>query len=147
MITEEIWSYSTHRLMHTPFFYSRIHKKHHEYRGSISYSAEYAHPVEFIGVNVIAAGTGAMILGPRMHIVTFLTWICYRIGDTIDQHCGYDFPWNPYSIMPFASNLYIASAQYHDFHHTNNNGNYSSGFVCLDYWLGTERMKNKKKNA
>lgn len=103
MITEEIWSYFAHRLFHTPTLY-KIHKKHHEYTASIGYSAEYAHPIEFIFVNVIAAGTGPMLLASKMHSVTLMIWISYRIGDTIDQHSGYDFPWNAYSVFPFASN-------------------------------------------
>ncbi|OMJ78023.1 hypothetical protein SteCoe_22265 [Stentor coeruleus] len=143
MITEEIWSYFAHRLFHTPMLY-KIHKKHHEYTASIGYSAEYAHPIEFIFVNFMAAGTGPIFLGSKMHIVTFMIWISYRVGDTIDQHSGYDFPWNAYSVFPFAT-----SAAYHDFHHTSNTGNYSSQFVVLDYLLGTDSMKNKtvrKKN-
>jgi sterol desaturase/sphingolipid hydroxylase (fatty acid hydroxylase superfamily) len=102
MVTEEIWSYFTHRLMHTPFFYSRIHKKHHEYKSSISYSAEYAHPVEYLLVNIMGAGSGPILLAKNMHFITFLAWIIYRVGDTLDQHSGYDFPWNPFTILPFA---------------------------------------------
>ena len=105
MVTEDIWSYSFHRLMHEPEVYKRIHKKHHEYKASISYSAEYAHPVEFVVTNILAVGTGPMLLGKNMHFITFLVWISYRIGDTVDQHGGYDFPWSPYSIFPFASIL------------------------------------------
>ncbi|OMJ70094.1 hypothetical protein SteCoe_32011 [Stentor coeruleus] len=137
MITEEIWTYTFHRLLHTPMLY-KYHKKHHEYTASIGYSAEYAHIVEFIFVNIMATGSGSMLLGNKMHSITFMLWISYRIGDTIDLHSGYDFPWIPYSVFPFAT-----TATYHDIHHTSNNGNYSSQFVILDYLLGTESIKNK----
>lgn len=104
MITEDIWSYVFHRTLHQPGFYSKIHKQHHEYQASISYSAEYAHPIEYIFINIFALGTGPILLGQNMHYSTFLTWIAYRIGDTVDQHAGYDFPWSPFSIFPFSSN-------------------------------------------
>lgn len=105
MIAEDIWSYVGHRLMHSPFLYSRVHKKHHEYKSSIGYSAEYAHPIEFFSVNIIASGFGPVILGQNIHFLTFLVWIVYRIGDTVDQHGGYDFPCSPFSILPFASKI------------------------------------------
>jgi sterol desaturase/sphingolipid hydroxylase (fatty acid hydroxylase superfamily) len=105
MITEDIWSYFAHRLMHTPYFYSRIHKKHHEYKSSISYSAEYAHPVEYMLVNIMATGSGPLLLGTNIHFITFLTWIIYRIGGTLDLHSGYEFPWVPFSILPFACKI------------------------------------------
>lgn len=143
IVFEDIWSYIGHRIMHTGSFYRKYHKKHHEYKASIGYSAEYAHPVEYIGVNILATGFGPLLLGQKMHFLTFLVWISYRIGDTIDQHGGYDFPWAPYSILPFSSKFYLADSTYHDFHHTRNNGNYSSQFVILDYLCGTVGKKKE----
>lgn len=105
VVCEDVWSYVGHRLMHTGVLYKRFHKKHHEYKASIGYSAEYAHPIEFIFVNIMAAGFGPMILGSNLHALSFMIWISYRIGDTVDQHAGYDFPWSPFSVLPFASNL------------------------------------------
>lgn len=40
--------YWTHRLLHVPWLYSRIHKKHHEYHGTIGFAAEYAHFVKIL---------------------------------------------------------------------------------------------------
>jgi sterol desaturase/sphingolipid hydroxylase (fatty acid hydroxylase superfamily) len=42
----DIGFYWSHRLFHTPFFYQRYHKKHHQYTGTIGFAAEYAHPME-----------------------------------------------------------------------------------------------------
>lgn len=39
--------YWTHRAMHeSKWLYRHIHKVHHEFKGSLSIAAEYAHPVE-----------------------------------------------------------------------------------------------------
>lgn len=40
--------YWTHRLLHSKSLYARFHKQHHEYTGTISFAAEYAHPLEAI---------------------------------------------------------------------------------------------------
>ena len=103
MCAEDVWSFTFHRINHYRLPYRYIHKKHHEYKTSIGMTAEYAHPCEYLITNVAAAAVGPVMLGTRMQMVTFLTWLCYRIGDTVDQHGAYEFPWSPFSILPFAS--------------------------------------------
>ena len=34
--------YWSHRLLHHPALYARLHKQHHEYKGPIGFAAEYA---------------------------------------------------------------------------------------------------------
>ena len=48
MIMEDSSFYWGHRLLHTPFFYKRIHKIHHEFNNTISIAAVYAHPLEYL---------------------------------------------------------------------------------------------------
>jgi sterol desaturase/sphingolipid hydroxylase (fatty acid hydroxylase superfamily) len=73
-----------------------------------------------------------MILGPRMHFYTFILWISFRITATVYGHSGYEFPWIPFGLMPLE-----ATSTYHDFHHTNNIGNYSGKFIIWDTLLGS----------
>ena len=90
-----------------------------------------------------------------MHFVTFLLWGLVRLGETLDGHCGYEFSWSPYRLIPFST-----SASYHNFHHSHNVGNYSSFFSLWDtifgqnkaYYQYYERMreaqvKYESKNA
>ena len=110
MCAEDVWSFVFHRMNHFRLPYRLIHKKHHEYNVSVGMTAEYAHPVEYLLTNIVpvtqaAASIGPIILGQRMLLISFLTWLCYRIGDTVDQHGAYEFPWSPFSILPFASSL------------------------------------------
>ena len=37
--------YSSHRLMHTPFFYKHVHKVHHQWKAPIGFVAINAHPL------------------------------------------------------------------------------------------------------
>jgi len=69
---------------------------------------------------------GCKILGHRMHLATVAVWLCLRVFETIDGHCGYEFSWSPFRLLPFSG-----SSEYHNYHHSHNVGNYSSFF---SYW-------------
>jgi sterol desaturase/sphingolipid hydroxylase (fatty acid hydroxylase superfamily) len=43
-VLEEVMFYYSHRLLHTPKWYGKIHKKHHEWPAPIGLVAAYAHP-------------------------------------------------------------------------------------------------------
>ncbi|XP_029140659.1 methylsterol monooxygenase 1-like, partial [Protobothrops mucrosquamatus] len=53
---------------------------------------------------------------------------------------GYDIPLNPLHLLPF-----YAGSRFHDFHHTNFNGNYSSTFTWWDKLFGTDSQYNSYK--
>ena len=127
MICEDFAFHFTHRFLHWRRIYPYIHKIHHTYVTSVGIAAEYSHPLEFIFGAVIPGALGGLILGKRMHFCTFLIWGIVRLGETLDGHCGYEFSWSPYRLIPFST-----SASYHDFHHSHNMGNYSSFFSFWD---------------
>jgi sterol desaturase/sphingolipid hydroxylase (fatty acid hydroxylase superfamily) len=121
MICEDFAFHFSHRFLHWKVIYPYIHKLHHTYNTTVGIAAEYSHPVEFIFGAAIPGALGGMILGKNMHFCTLLMWTVLRIFETLDGHCGYEFSWSPYRLMPFST-----SATYHDFHHSHNFGNYSS---------------------
>ena len=57
-IVREITFYYSHRLLHHPYFYKSIHKKHHMWTSPIAIAAAYCHPVEHIVSNVIPIALG-----------------------------------------------------------------------------------------
>jgi len=132
MIFNDLTFHFAHKLLHSnEFLYKRLHSKHHKYNNPIGISSLFAHPIEFVLSNVLPAAIGPFILGKNMHIVTLWAWTFYGIGETIEQHSGYDFPFSPYGILPFMFN-----ASYHDFHHSRYRYNYSSIFIFWDCLFG-----------
>lgn len=127
MMCEDLTFHLCHRLLHWRVIYPYIHKVHHTYVTTIGIAAEYSHPIDFILGSVIPGSLGSMILGKHMHFCTMLLWILVRIFETLDGHSGYEFSWSPYRLLPFST-----SAQYHDFHHSHNVGNFSSFFSIWD---------------
>jgi sterol desaturase/sphingolipid hydroxylase (fatty acid hydroxylase superfamily) len=104
--------------------------------------SHYMHPVELLltGFTVLA---GPVIVGA--HVFTLLTWIVIRQWTGVAGHCGYEFRFDPFKILPgYLGNVF------HDFHHSQCNGNYSGGLGWVDGVFGTwakgykERQKELK---
>jgi len=131
MVIEDTIFYWTHRMLHHPKIYYLIHKKHHEYKTTIGVAAEYAHPLEYVVSNMLPFSIGPLIVG--MHYYTFWMWMILRVGETIDGHCGYAFPWSPYRLLPFSG-----SALVHDFHHSHVVCNFASFFTWWDHLMKTD---------
>jgi sterol desaturase/sphingolipid hydroxylase (fatty acid hydroxylase superfamily) len=68
-----------------------------------------------------------MILGGRVHAVTFGLWLVVRVVKTTEAHSGYQFPWSPISLFPFQS-----ASEFHNYHHAKFTGNYGSFFPFWD---------------
>jgi sterol desaturase/sphingolipid hydroxylase (fatty acid hydroxylase superfamily) len=137
-----------HKLMHTEWLYKNIHYIHHQYNNPIGISAEYSHPIEYIFATIIPAALGPLLLSSRIHITTAWGWLIWGIGATVEQHCGYDFPFSPYGVFPLTF-----TSQYHDYHHTKYKYNYSSNFTFWDTLFGDNTdyfnffLKSKRKES
>lgn len=142
LILEDFYFYLVHRAMHWGPLYKHIHKLHHDHSAPFGMAAEYAHPLE-----TVLLGFGTM-LGPILcatHLLEVWVWLCVRLIQTVEAHCGYDFPWSGYNVIPF-----WGGAKFHDFHHEKFTGNYASTFVIWDKVFGTDKQywdREKKREA
>jgi sterol desaturase/sphingolipid hydroxylase (fatty acid hydroxylase superfamily) len=110
MICEDFGCHFTHRILHWRVIYPYIHKIHHTYSNSIGLTAEYTHPLDYLFACTLPGALGALILGKDCHFFTTMVWGFVILGETIDNHSGYEFSWSPYRLIPFTT-----SARYHDF--------------------------------
>lgn len=128
----DIGFYFTHRAMHHGSVYKYWHSKHHEFKGTIGFSAEYAHPLEVVVSNQIPTIGGVFLLGT--HPLLVVVWVALRLQQTYEAHSGYCFRGAVLNEFPFYL-LHAESASYHDHHHTVNLGNFGGGY--MDYIFGT----------
>ena len=137
MLVEDFIFYWSHRALHIKAIYPYIHKMHHNHSSTVGIAAEYAHPLEYVFGNMFPTTVGPFILGYKSHFVTILAWYIFRYAENLDGHCGYDFSWSPFRLIPFSS-----GGEYHDYHHAANLGNYSSLFSIWDTVWGTNKDYN-----
>ncbi|KAJ5682993.1 hypothetical protein N7462_006158 [Penicillium macrosclerotiorum] len=106
----DTWQYFLHRAMHlNRWLYVTFHSRHHRLYVPYAFGALYNHPVE--GFLLDTAGTGIGFLVAGMTNRQGMWFFTFSTIKTVDDHCGYAFPWDP--LQHFTSN----NAAYHDIHH------------------------------
>jgi methylsterol monooxygenase/4-alpha-methyl-delta7-sterol-4alpha-methyl oxidase len=127
MLCEDFAFYWSHRLLHSDKLYAKIHKMHHEFKQTCCIGSEYAHPIEYVFGNILTTSLGGMLLGKRMHFISYLVSLVMMVHETHDGHCGYEFSWSPHRLLPLS-----IGAEFHIFHHLKFKGNYASLFTFWD---------------
>ncbi|VUC26458.1 unnamed protein product [Clonostachys rosea] len=110
VISLDTWQYFLHRLMHVnKWLYAHFHSRHHRLYVPYAYGALYNHPVEGFLLDTLGAGVSFKLTG--MTLRQGILFFCFSTIKTVDDHCGYSFPWDPLQLI--TSN----NAAYHDIHH------------------------------
>ena len=130
----DTWQYFLHRAMHmNKWLYTTFHSRHHRLYVPYAYGALYNHPFE--GFLLDTLGTGIAYLASGMTVRQSIWFFTMATIKTVDDHCGYAFPWDP--LQHVTSN----NAGYHDVHHQSwgVKTNFSQPFFTFwDGWLGTK---------
>ena len=147
----DTWQYFLHRAMHlNRWLYGELnynlscvslsdvppvtfHSRHHRLYVPYAFGALYNHPVEGFLLDTAGTGVGFLVSGmTNRQAMWFFTMSTIK---TVDDHCGYAFPWDP--LQHFTSN----NAAYHDIHHQSwgIKTNFSQPFfIFWDRLLGTQ---------
>jgi sterol desaturase/sphingolipid hydroxylase (fatty acid hydroxylase superfamily) len=140
ILSEDTIFFWTHYLLHTPWLYKNIHKKHHVYKQPTGVTAVLSDPIE--ALQTLAATWFMPILLKETHIYTLCLWVAIRVYQTVAAHSGYNLPyittqyWLP-DLMP--------GALAHDFHHQHGKWSYGSFFSIWDQLMGTHRLSSTSK--
>ncbi|KAK7056174.1 Sphingolipid C4-hydroxylase sur2 [Paramarasmius palmivorus] len=145
MFVIDTWQYFWHRGMHmVPYLYRSFHSTHHRLYVPYAYGALYNHPVEGFILDTLGAAIAEYLTGmtTRQALVLFTL----STLKTVDDHCGYRFPWDPFQII--SGN----NADYHDIHHQviGIKSNFAQPFfIHWDVLLGTrmtrEELEGRKR--
>ncbi|EWC47406.1 hypothetical protein DRE_00374 [Drechslerella stenobrocha 248] len=122
--------YYSHRILHHPRLYPRIHKVHHRFTAPVALAAQYAHPIEQIVANILPISLPPQLL--NSHILTFWLFMAYELLETTTVHSGYDF--------------FLNAAKKHDLHHEKFLI-YFGALGVLDWLHGTDESKLARRKA
>lgn len=143
----DTWQYLLHRFMHSnKWAYRNMHSVHHRLYVPYAFGALYNSLAEGFLLDTLGTGVASVLVGlsDRENLILFV----FSTMKTVDDHCGYEFPWDPLQI------IFPNRATYHDIHHQQFGikTNFSQPFfVHWDTLLGTKYaqteeyiLKNKK---
>jgi sphinganine C4-monooxygenase len=136
-IVYDSWQYWIHRYMHiNTFLYRHLHSTHHKIILPYSFSALYNHPLEAFLLDTIGGAVTMLLVGLSNWEATILFSIA--MVKTVDDHCGYQVPWNP------LQQIFTNNARYHYVHHQipGIKTNFSQPFFSFwDFLCGTENSQ------
>jgi len=108
LLIMEIWFYYTHRIAHSKYIFSRIHRKHHFFTQPYALTGLYCSVTEMIFINVPSVTIGPIITGMSYSLMTI--WIVMIAVNTAISHSDIIIP-------------YINSGT-HGIHHQKHNKNF-----------------------
>lgn len=134
LIIHDAWFYWTHRLMHRPWWFRRVHAVHHDSRPPTAWAAMSFHPWE--------AATGAVVIPALVFLIPIhaamlglVLTIMTIMGVT--NHMGWEI--FPSALVKGRAGKWLITASHHELHHQKYRCNYGLYFRFWDHWCGTDR--------
>jgi lathosterol oxidase len=135
----DFFHYSTHRLLHHPYLYKFLHKKHHKFKHPIAITTFYQEPLDLIITNSLPT-IATLLIVPQFTYVMFHFIIVYKNFIEISGHSGKKlYPntsFSQFMWLPKWLHIELYSEE-HDLHHSLNNCNYSKRFSIWDKAFNT----------
>lgn len=138
VLLHDTYFYWTHRLLHSPGIFDRIHKTHHLSRNPTPWAAFAFHPAEAV---VSAAIIPLIIFVIPCHPVALFAFLTYMTTMNVIGHLGYEvFPdsINRHKILKWQN-----TSTNHNWHHEKCKDNYGLYFTFWDRIMKTYYLKNK----
>ena len=140
IVIHDAYFYWTHRLMHHPKLFRRVHRIHHLSNNPTPWAA-YSFSIPEA---IVQAGTGLLIvyLVP-MHFSAFLLFMTWQITFNVFGHCGYEI-YPRWFLNTWMGKLFNTPT-HHAMHHEKVHANYSLYFNYWDRLFGTNHADYSRR--
>jgi len=140
VILHDTYFYWTHRAMHHPLLYRRMHLVHHQSINPSPWAAYAFHPLEaIVEAGIIVVIALVIPAHPLAIIIFFLFQIIYNVYG----HLGFEL--YPKGLVKHPIFKYLNTGVAHNQHHHYFKGNYGLYFTFWDRWMGTLRADYEKE--
>ncbi|CAB1458901.1 unnamed protein product [Pleuronectes platessa] len=123
-----IWHLLHHRIR---WLYVTFHAIHHNFTSPFALTTQCLGGWELITVGFWTTLNPVIL---RCHLLTTWAFMVVHVYVSIEDHCGYDFPWSTSRLIPFG--IYGGPSK-HDVHHQKPNTNFAPHFCHWDKIFGT----------
>lgn len=141
-VLHDLGFYTYHRILHeVPWLYNRVHKRHHLFTAPFAWMSTALHPAEML-LQTVGAMSGPLLWAGTcgLPVTVLWAWLALIMVQGVFDHCGYDLPWDPFSLLPGAG-----GAPFHDDHHKMFTVNYAAVFSVIDDTFGTSRRCKERR--
>lgn len=134
LLAHDTWFYWTHRLMHRPAIYKKMHAVHHASRSPTAWAAMSFHPWESITGAVLIP---ALVLLIPIHWAALLTVLTIMTIMGVTNHMGWEI--FPRWLVNGRLGEWLITASHHQRHHEKYLCNFGLYFRFWDRLCGTDR--------
>lgn len=140
IVAHDAYFYWTHRLLHHPALFHRVHRVHHLSNNPTPWAA-YSFNV---GEAFVQAGIGPLLLYTMpMHYSAFLAFMTWQISFNVLGHCGYEI--FPRWFLRSWAGKFLNTPTHHAMHHEKIGGNFGLYFNVWDRLLGTNHADYERR--
>ena len=134
LLLHDAWFYWTHRAMHRPRIYKRMHAVHHASRDPTAWAAMSFHPWESLTGAVLVP---ALVLLVPIHYGALLTVLLIMTVMGVTNHMGWEL--FPNWLVRGPAGRWLITASHHQRHHEKHLCNFGLYFRFWDRLCGTDR--------
>lgn len=134
LFLHDSWFYWTHRAMHWPPIYKRVHAVHHASREPTAWAAMSFHPWESVTGAILVP---ALVLLIPIHSIVLLLVLLVMTIMGVTNHMGWEL--FPRWLVRGTAGRWLITASHHQRHHEKHLCNFGLYFRVWDRLCGTDR--------
>ena len=134
LLLHDSWFYWTHRLMHRPWWFKRMHAVHHDSRPPTAWAAMSFHPWEALTGAIVVP---LLVFVVPIHVAMLGALLAIMTVMGVTNHMGWEM--FPAAVVKGRAGNWLITASHHELHHQKYRCNYGLYFRHWDRLCGTDR--------
>jgi sterol desaturase/sphingolipid hydroxylase (fatty acid hydroxylase superfamily)/uncharacterized protein (DUF2147 family) len=142
VVAHDTYFYWTHRWIHTPGLFSRVHRTHHQ---SVAPTVWTSYSFSVSEAMLQAGFLPLFLLLVPVHEAVLFIWMAHQILRNVAGHSGVEL--EPRAWLASWWGQWFTTTLHHDMHHQHGRYNYGLYFAWWDRWSGTEHPEYRARLA